>query len=42
MEKIDDIYDNYAEQQYDLAEKRADYIIKKIRNYGRLKSFRIL
>jgi len=35
MEKIDDIYDNYAEQQYDLAEKRADYIIKKIRNYRR-------
>ena len=35
MEKIDNIYDNYAEQQYDLAEKRADYIIKKIRNYRR-------
>jgi len=35
MEKIDDIYDNYAQQEYDLAEKRADYIIKKIRNYRR-------
>jgi hypothetical protein len=33
MEKIDDIYDIYADQKYDLAEKRADYIIKKIRNY---------
>ena len=35
MEKIDDIYDNYAEQKYSTAEKRADYIIKKIRNYRR-------
>lgn len=33
MEKIDDIYDLYAEHNYDLAEKRADYIINKIRNY---------
>ena len=33
MEKIDDIYDNYAEQKYSLAEKRAIYIINKIRNY---------
>ena len=33
MEKIDNIYDDYAEHKYDLAEKRADYIIKKVRNY---------
>ena len=35
MEKIDDIYDSYAEQKYKLAEKRAEYILNKIRNYRR-------
>ena len=33
MEKIDDIYDLFADHDYSLAEKRADYIINKIRNY---------